>query len=59
MKKTIEVEFTSQSKSVTAHTSIMLEGDDNTDSTQVLEEAKALFSKAEKYAIDKTFERSK
>jgi hypothetical protein len=60
MKKTIEIQFSSQSKSVTAQTSIALEGDHGLmDPQSVLEEAKRLFNEAEKYALSMTFQRNK
>lgn len=52
----IEIEFSSQSKSVVSKVNISEEGGDPND---LITTAKNLFDAAEKYALNKTFERNK
>jgi hypothetical protein len=56
MQKTVKVEFSEQSKCVTAQVKVELEGDalDHTINTQTLVEAKELFIEAQKFAVMQT-----
>lgn len=54
--KTVEIEFSEQSKAVVSK--VVLKADD-TDSSQLLLEAQELFSKAQQFALNKSFARAK
>ena len=54
-EKTLKIEFTEQSKAVTAKVSLEITGDSNND--EVLAEAKRLFDEASKYSAEQTMKK--